>query len=231
MARQARLRIDASPKLRRGGRIRGATVAFAAGVTADGRREVSGMAVGASEAEPVWVEFPRGHVRRGLAGVKRAISDAQEGVEAAKARALSTTGARTRASSKECADPCPARSAAASCPTSSPPLRPARSCRSQGPIASGRRPEAGQGAGARHAHGDRRGGRARPYDLSPAGPVCDDFACAPPAAQPDRPSRPEERKARPSRSRHMGRDRRMDLQGAEKSNAYEGEEDGTASPA
>ena len=92
MARQARLWIDAPYlKVRQGGRIVSVAVTLAVGVNMDGRREVLGMAIGASEAEPFWIEFLRDLVRRGLAGVKLVISDAHEGIKAATARVLSST--------------------------------------------------------------------------------------------------------------------------------------------
>ena len=69
---------------------------IAVGVNTDGRREVLGMAIGASEAEPFWTEFLRDLVRRGLSGVKLVISDAHEGIKAATARVLSTTWQRCR---------------------------------------------------------------------------------------------------------------------------------------
>lgn len=64
-------------------------VTIAVGVNTDGRREVLGMAIGPSEAEPFWTEF-----LRGLTGVKLVISDAHEGIKAATARVLSTTWQR-----------------------------------------------------------------------------------------------------------------------------------------
>ncbi|SHF98188.1 Transposase, Mutator family [Loktanella atrilutea] len=66
-------------------------VTIAVGVNTDGRREVLGMAIGASEVEPLWTKFLRDLVRRGLSGVKLVISDAHEGIKAATARVLSTT--------------------------------------------------------------------------------------------------------------------------------------------
>ena len=52
--------IDATyVKVRRGGRIVSVAVLIAVGVNADGRREVLGMEVGTSEAEPIWTEFLR----------------------------------------------------------------------------------------------------------------------------------------------------------------------------
>src|SRR5215210_1449900 len=44
-------------KVRRGGRIVSVAVIIAVGVNTDGRREVLGMEVGTSEAEPIWTEF------------------------------------------------------------------------------------------------------------------------------------------------------------------------------
>ena len=83
-------------KVRQGGRIVSVAVTLAVGVNTDGRREVLGMAIGASEAEPFWTEFLRDLVRRGLSGVKLVISDAHEGIKAATARVLSTTWQRCR---------------------------------------------------------------------------------------------------------------------------------------
>src|SRR5690606_29760389 len=56
---------------------------IAVGVNADGRREVLGMEIGTSEAEPIWTEFLRKLTRRGLRGVKLVVSDAHEGIKAA----------------------------------------------------------------------------------------------------------------------------------------------------
>lgn len=71
-------------------------VTIAVCVNTDGRREVMGIAIGASEAEPFWTEFLRDLVRRGLSGVKLVISDAREGIKAATARALATSWQRCR---------------------------------------------------------------------------------------------------------------------------------------
>jgi len=59
--------------------------------TTDGRREVLGMTVGHSEAEPFWVEFLRSLARRGLRGAKLVISDAHEGLKAAIVKVLGAT--------------------------------------------------------------------------------------------------------------------------------------------
>lgn len=70
-------------KVRRGGRIVSVAVIIAIGVNTDGRREVLGLDIGTSEAEPIWTEFLRKLTRRGLRGVKLVISDAHEGIKAA----------------------------------------------------------------------------------------------------------------------------------------------------
>jgi len=65
-------------KVRRGGRIVSVAVIIAVGVNSDGRREVLGMEIGTSEAEPIWTEFLRKLTRRGLRGVKLVVSDAHD---------------------------------------------------------------------------------------------------------------------------------------------------------
>ena len=60
------------------------------------RREVLGLKVGASEAEPFWTEFLRSLNRRGLRGVKLVISDSHEGIKAATAKVLKATWQRCR---------------------------------------------------------------------------------------------------------------------------------------
>ena len=57
-------------KVREGGRIVSVAVIIAVAVNTDGRREVLGMQVGASEAEPFWTKFLRSLMNRGLRGVK-----------------------------------------------------------------------------------------------------------------------------------------------------------------
>jgi len=71
-------------------------VIVAVGVNTDGLREVLGMTVGHSEAEPFWVEFLRFLARRGLRGTKLVISDAHEGLKAAITKVLSATWQRCR---------------------------------------------------------------------------------------------------------------------------------------
>jgi len=83
-------------KVRRGGRIVSVAVIIAVGANTDGRREVLGMEVGTSEAEPIWTEFLRKLTRRGLRGVKLVVSDAHEGIKAAVAKVLNATWQRCR---------------------------------------------------------------------------------------------------------------------------------------
>ena len=54
------------------------------------------LKVGASEAEPFWTEFLRSLNRRGLRGVKLAISDSHEGIKAAISKVLKATWQRCR---------------------------------------------------------------------------------------------------------------------------------------
>jgi putative transposase len=89
--------IDATyVKVREAGRIVSVAVIIAVAVNTDGVREVLGMAIGPSEAEPFWTSFLRSLTRRGLRGVKLVISDAHEGLKAAAAKALKSTWQRCR---------------------------------------------------------------------------------------------------------------------------------------
>ena len=89
--------IDATyVKAREAGRIVSKAVIIAVAVNTDGVREVLGMAVGPSEAEPFWTEFLRSLTRRGLRGVKLVISDAHEGLKAAAAKVLAATWQRCK---------------------------------------------------------------------------------------------------------------------------------------
>jgi putative transposase len=89
--------IDATyVKVREAGRIVSVAVIIAVGVNTNGMREVLGMAVGPSEAEPFWTQFLRSLTRRGLRGVKLVISDAHEGLKAAASKVLKATWQRCR---------------------------------------------------------------------------------------------------------------------------------------
>lgn len=83
-------------KVRQNGRIVSVAVIIAVGVNGDGRREVLGMAIGASEAETFWTDFLRSLARRGLRGVKLVVSDAHEGIKAVVSRVFSATWQRCR---------------------------------------------------------------------------------------------------------------------------------------
>jgi putative transposase len=89
--------IDATyVKVREAGRIVSVAVIIAVAVNTDGVREVLGMAIGPSEAEPFWTSFLRSLMRRGLRGVKLVISDAHEGLKAAAAKVLKATWQRCK---------------------------------------------------------------------------------------------------------------------------------------
>src|SRR5512144_549081 len=79
---------DAYCKVRVNGRVVSQAVVVATGVSADGRREVLGHAVGDSETEQFWTEFFRSLRERGLTGVQLVISDAHRGLTAAVAAVL-----------------------------------------------------------------------------------------------------------------------------------------------
>ena len=83
-------------KVREAGRIVSVAVIIAVAVNTDGIREVLGMAIGPSEAEPFWTAFLRSLTRRGLRGVKLVISDAHEGLKAAAAKVLKATWQRCK---------------------------------------------------------------------------------------------------------------------------------------
>jgi transposase-like protein len=83
-------------KVRRDHHIVSVAVIVAVAVNTDGRREVLGMTVGNSEAEPFWTEFLRSLARRGPRGVKLVVSDAHEGLKAAIAKVLGATWQRCR---------------------------------------------------------------------------------------------------------------------------------------
>src|SRR5258705_2457244 len=81
-------------KIREGWMIISVAVVLAVAVNTDGRREVLGMEVGPSEAEPFWTKFLRSPTNRGLRGVKLVISDAHEGLKAAARRVFGASWQR-----------------------------------------------------------------------------------------------------------------------------------------
>ena len=83
-------------KMREAGRVVSVAVTIAVAVNDQGRREVLGMAIGASEAETFWTDFLRSLARRGLRGVKLVISDDHKGLKAAATHTLGATWQRCR---------------------------------------------------------------------------------------------------------------------------------------
>ena len=83
-------------KVRSSGRIVSVAVIIAVGVNTDGTREVLGMAVGPSEAEPFWSDFLRSLSHRGLRGTRLVISDSHVGLKAAIAKVFKATWQRCR---------------------------------------------------------------------------------------------------------------------------------------
>jgi putative transposase len=83
-------------KVRDSGRIVSVAAIIAVAVNTDGRREIVGLHIGPSEAEPFWTTFLRDLVKRGLKGVKLVISDAHEGLKAAITRVVGATWQRCR---------------------------------------------------------------------------------------------------------------------------------------
>jgi putative transposase len=83
-------------KVREGGRIVSVAAIIAVAVNTEGRREIVGLGIGPSEAEPFWSGFLKGLVKRGLSGVKLVISDAHEGLRLAITRVLGATWQRCR---------------------------------------------------------------------------------------------------------------------------------------
>ena len=83
-------------KQREGGRIVSVAAIIAVAVNTDGRREIVGLHIGPSEAEPFWSTFLKSLVRRGLREVKLVISDAHEGLKAAIRRVMGASWQRCR---------------------------------------------------------------------------------------------------------------------------------------
>ena len=89
--------IDATyVKAREAGRIVSTATIIAVGVNTDGRREVLGVATGASEAEVFWKGFLRSLADRGLRGVKLIIADDHKGLRAAASKVFHATLQRCR---------------------------------------------------------------------------------------------------------------------------------------
>jgi transposase-like protein len=71
-------------KVRHGGTVIGVAVLLAAGVDTAGQREVLGCSVALTEQEVHWRDFLRALKDRGLHGIRLFISDAHEGLKAAR---------------------------------------------------------------------------------------------------------------------------------------------------
>jgi putative transposase len=71
-------------KVRQDGQVRDAAVLKAVGLTEDGKRMVLGTSVALGEHEAHWRNFLQSLVDRGLRGVELVISDAHEGLKAAR---------------------------------------------------------------------------------------------------------------------------------------------------
>lgn len=71
-------------KVRNNGSVIGMAVLVAVGVSATGHRQILGTSVSLSEQEVHWREFLRHLQQRGLHGIKLFISDAHEGLKAAR---------------------------------------------------------------------------------------------------------------------------------------------------
>ena len=70
--------------VRRAGAVVDMSLLIAIGITNDGHRTVLGVSVSDSEAEVHWREFFKSLVARGLRGVRYIVSDAHEGLKAAR---------------------------------------------------------------------------------------------------------------------------------------------------
>jgi transposase-like protein len=68
-------------KVRKNGSVRDCAILTAVGINTKGRREVLGVSVSLSEAEPHWRAFLKSLKTRGLTGVKYAVSDDHDGLK------------------------------------------------------------------------------------------------------------------------------------------------------
>ena len=121
-------------KVREAGRIVSVAVTVAVAVNDQGRREVLGMAIGASEAETFWTEFLRGlgpaRAERCQAGDRRRPQGAEGGRYPDSQRQPPSAAACISCAT---CSPMPAAKAGAWCLPSSPPPSPRRTPRPQAP--------------------------------------------------------------------------------------------------
>src|SRR5215210_3313925 len=73
-------------RVREGGRIVSVAAIIAVAVSTEGKREIVGLGLGPSEAEPFWSAFLKALLRRRLRGVKLVVSDAHAGLKHAVAK-------------------------------------------------------------------------------------------------------------------------------------------------
>src|SRR5438045_1990883 len=83
-------------KVRDGGRIVSVAAIIAVAVSTEGRREIVGLGIGPSEAEPFWSGFIKGLTKRGLRGLKLVISDGHDVLRLAITPVLGATWQRCR---------------------------------------------------------------------------------------------------------------------------------------
>ena len=168
-------------KVREAGRIVSVAVTVAVAVNDQGRREVLGMAVGASEAETFWTEFLRNLTRRGLsrrqAGDLRRPQGAQGRRHPHPRRDLAEMPHPLHA---QPACPCRKTGPARRRRLRRHRLRPGRRRGGERPVAPGRRSAQAQGAEARRPHGRGRARHPGLHDLPQR---------APPEAALDQPDR------------------------------------------
>ena len=158
-------------KVRQTGRIVSVAVTVAVAVNDQGRREVLGVAIGASEAETFWTEFLRSLARRGLRGVKLVISDDHKGLKAAATPdPRRHMAALPRALRPQPAGPCRPPGPARRLRLRRHRLRPGGRRQREGPVAPGRRPAQAQGAQAGSSHGRSRARRPRLHELPQGAP-------------------------------------------------------------
>lgn len=83
-------------QVRKAGRIVSVAVIIAVAVSTDGVREVLGMRIGPSKAEPFWTDFLRSLMLRGMRGMKLVTSGTHKGLKVAVAKVLNATWQRCR---------------------------------------------------------------------------------------------------------------------------------------
>jgi len=93
-------------KVRDGGRIVSAAAIIAVAVSTEGRREIIGLGIAPSEAEPFWSGFLKWLVKRGLKGVKLVISDVHDGLRRNHPRARRQLATVSRSLDPKCPGAC-----------------------------------------------------------------------------------------------------------------------------